>query len=52
MIDLTSYTMILVSLSGGKDSLCIALETVKAAREQGVFHRLMAVHCDTDAEWF
>ena len=52
MIDLTPYTMILVSLSGGKDSLCIALETVKVAREQGVFHRLMAVYCDTDAEWF
>ncbi len=51
-IDLSEYSLIVASLSGGKDSHCIALETIREARRQKVGHRVLAVHCDTGAEWF
>lgn len=50
-IDLTPYSMIVISTSGGKDSLCTMIETVKAARQQKVAHRIVCVNCDTGADW-
>lgn len=50
-IDLTPYSKIFLNLSGGKDSQCLALETVREARRQKVENRLIGCHCDTGAEW-
>lgn len=50
-IDLTRYSLIVVSTSGGKDSMCVSLETIQEARRQKVGHRVICVNCDTGADW-
>ncbi|MBR4663346.1 MAG: phosphoadenosine phosphosulfate reductase family protein [Lentisphaeria bacterium] len=50
-IDLSMYSLIVISTSGGKDSLCTMLETVREARRQKVGHRVICVNCDTGADW-
>lgn len=50
-IDLTPYSLIVLNLSGGKDSHVMACNIVELARRQKVEHRIMAVHSDTGAEW-
>ena len=50
-IDLSTYTMIVISSSGGKDSLCTMMETVREAHRQKVGHRVICVNCDTGADW-
>jgi 3'-phosphoadenosine 5'-phosphosulfate sulfotransferase (PAPS reductase)/FAD synthetase len=50
-IDLTKYNLLALSLSGGKDSMNIALETVAEAEKRKVKHRILAIHSDTSAEW-
>ncbi|MBQ6596681.1 MAG: phosphoadenosine phosphosulfate reductase family protein [Lentisphaeria bacterium] len=50
-IDLSIYSLIVISTSGGKDSLCTIIETVREARRQNVGHRVICVNCDTGADW-
>lgn len=50
--DLSSYDVILVSTSAGKDSQAMLDVVVQAAREAGVLGRVVAVHCDLGrVEW-
>lgn len=51
-VDLTSYDVILLNTSGGKDSQCTIDEVVRQATLAGVKERLVAVHCDLGrVEW-
>lgn len=50
-IDLTKYALILLNLSGGKDSQTLAIKMVEEAKRQKVANRLLGVHSDTQAEW-
>jgi 3'-phosphoadenosine 5'-phosphosulfate sulfotransferase (PAPS reductase)/FAD synthetase len=51
-MNLTSFDIILVNTSGGKDSQTMLRKLVEMARDQGVEDRLVAVHCDLGrAEW-
>lgn len=51
--DLASYDVILVNISGGKDSQAALDETVRAADAAGVRHRVVTVFCDLgdEDEW-
>jgi 3'-phosphoadenosine 5'-phosphosulfate sulfotransferase (PAPS reductase)/FAD synthetase len=51
--DLASYDVILVNISGGKDSQAALDETVRAADAAGVRHRIVSVFCDLgdEDEW-
>lgn len=50
--DLTTYDVLLLSTSGGKDSQAMLVEVVRQARELGVFDRCVAIHADLgDVEW-
>jgi 3'-phosphoadenosine 5'-phosphosulfate sulfotransferase (PAPS reductase)/FAD synthetase len=51
--DLASYDVILVNISGGKDSQAALDETVRAAEAAGVRDRIVTVFCDlgADDEW-
>jgi 3'-phosphoadenosine 5'-phosphosulfate sulfotransferase (PAPS reductase)/FAD synthetase len=51
--DLTSYDIIVVSTSGGKDSQTTARVVAELAREAGVLDRVVAVHSDLGkaVEW-
>jgi 3'-phosphoadenosine 5'-phosphosulfate sulfotransferase (PAPS reductase)/FAD synthetase len=50
--DLTSYDVLLVNSSAGKDSQAMMTHVVKLAQEQGVSNRLVVVHCDLGrVEW-
>lgn len=50
--DLTSYDIILVNTSAGKDSQVMLDVVVNLATAQGVRERLVAVHCDLGrVEW-
>jgi len=52
LVDLTSYDVILLNTSGGKDSQTILLEMLNRAKAAGVADRLIAVHCDLGrVEW-
>lgn len=44
--DLASYDVILVNISGGKDSQAALDETVRAADAAGVRERIVTVFCD------
>jgi 3'-phosphoadenosine 5'-phosphosulfate sulfotransferase (PAPS reductase)/FAD synthetase len=50
---LSSYDVILVNISGGKDSQAALDETVRAAAAAGVRHRIVTVFCDLgdEDEW-
>ena len=51
-LDLTSYDIILVNTSGGKDSQTTLRYVARAARCRGVPGRVVAVHCDlAHEEW-
>lgn len=50
-IDLSPYTLVVISTSSGKDSQSIAIKTAAEAKRQRVLHRIIAVHVDTGAEW-
>src|SRR5712691_9649277 len=51
--DLARYDIILINISGGKDSQASLDETVRAADAAGVRDRLVTVFCDLgeDDEW-
>lgn len=49
--DLQSYDLILVSISGGKDSIAAALLVREAAARCGVLDRVHLVYSDTGMEW-
>jgi 3'-phosphoadenosine 5'-phosphosulfate sulfotransferase (PAPS reductase)/FAD synthetase len=51
--DLAGYDVILVNISGGKDSQAALDETVRAADAAGVRDRIVTVFCDLgdDDEW-
>ena len=51
--DLTSYDVIVVSTSGGKDSQTTMIVVARLAREAGVLDRVVAVHSDLGeaVEW-
>ena len=51
--DLSGYDVILVNISGGKDSQATLDETVRAAEAAGVRNRIVTVFCDLgdDDEW-
>ncbi|NMD86718.1 phosphoadenosine phosphosulfate reductase family protein [Victivallis vadensis] len=49
--DLQLYDLILVSISGGKDSIAAALLVREAAERCGVLHRVRLVYADTGMEW-
>ena len=44
--DLREYGLIIVSISGGKDSIAALAETVRHARKAGVLDRVITVFCD------
>src|ERR1039457_3784052 len=44
--DLREYDLIIVSISGGKDSMAALAETVRHARKAGVLDRVITVFCD------
>jgi PP-loop superfamily ATP-utilizing enzyme len=50
---LSAYDVILINISGGKDSQACLDETVRAADKAGVRDRLVTVFCDLgdDDEW-
>jgi 3'-phosphoadenosine 5'-phosphosulfate sulfotransferase (PAPS reductase)/FAD synthetase len=48
--ELASYDVILVNISGGKDSQAALDETVRAAGAAGVGNRIVTVFCDLGAE--
>jgi 3'-phosphoadenosine 5'-phosphosulfate sulfotransferase (PAPS reductase)/FAD synthetase len=49
---LSSYDILLVNSSAGKDSQAMLTHIVKMAREQGVADRIVVVHCDLGrVEW-
>jgi 3'-phosphoadenosine 5'-phosphosulfate sulfotransferase (PAPS reductase)/FAD synthetase len=52
-LDLPGYDVILVNISGGKDSQAALDETVRAADSAGVRDRIVTVFCDLgdDDEW-
>lgn len=51
-MDLTTFDVILVNTSAGKDSQAMMDKVVKMAREQGVIDRVIAVHADLGrVEW-
>jgi 3'-phosphoadenosine 5'-phosphosulfate sulfotransferase (PAPS reductase)/FAD synthetase len=51
-VDLTSYDKIVVSTSGGKDSVVTLWRVVRMAIEQGVLDRVVVVHADLGrVEW-
>lgn len=51
-MDLSSYDIILVNTSAGKDSQTTMRKVVHLATEQGVLDRVVAVHADLpDVEW-
>jgi 3'-phosphoadenosine 5'-phosphosulfate sulfotransferase (PAPS reductase)/FAD synthetase len=51
-MDLSSYDVILLNTSGGKDSMAAMITVVELATRQGVQDRIVAVHCDLgDMEW-
>lgn len=49
--DLTAYDVILLSLSGGKDSQLTARLVAEAARTAGVLGRVVAVHAYLQEDW-
>jgi 3'-phosphoadenosine 5'-phosphosulfate sulfotransferase (PAPS reductase)/FAD synthetase len=51
MMNLTNYSGISVSISGGKDSQTILGLIADAVKEQNYGGRLIAIHADTGAEW-
>ena len=51
-LNLTSYDVLLVNSSAGKDSQAMLTHIVAMAQEQGVADRLVVVHCDLGrVEW-
>jgi 3'-phosphoadenosine 5'-phosphosulfate sulfotransferase (PAPS reductase)/FAD synthetase len=51
-IDLTSYEIIVMNTSAGKDSQAAMQRLVEVATEQGVMDRITVVHCDLGrSEW-
>ncbi len=50
-IDLTEYNLIAISTSAGKDSMSTTLEVVAEAEKRGVKHRVLAILCNTGADW-
>ncbi len=51
MIDLTSYDLILLNTSGGKDSALMSHFVVNIARHLGIMDRVAAVHATFPEEW-
>lgn len=50
--DLTTYDLIVVNSSGGKDSQAMLDKVVKAAKAAGVLDRVVVLHCDLGrVEW-
>lgn len=51
-MDMTSYDIIIINTSAGKDSQVMLEKVVTLAKEQGVMDRVSAVHCDLGKmEW-
>lgn len=50
-MNLTNYSAVTISISGGKDSQTILGVVAALAKEQAYNGKLLAIHADTGAEW-